>query len=59
MLGALTKTGVHTCSQVSNRRSVLTVSPEDPDDCLLNILLQFCTVKIEAALEVDKIHSLC
>lgn len=53
------KPGVHTRSHASIRRSVLTMLLEDPCDCFMHILLQFCTVKAEAALEGDKTNSLC
>lgn len=57
--GESTKTGVHTHTHDPIRHSVLTVLLEDPGDCFMHILLQFCTVKAEAALEGDQTNSLC
>lgn len=57
--GESTKTGVHTHTHDPIRRGVLTVLLEDPGDCFMHILLQFCTVKAEAALEGDQTNRLC
>lgn len=57
--GGSTETNVHMHARAPIKRAVLTVPLEDPGDCFMHILLQFCTVKAEAALEGDQTNSLC
>lgn len=52
--GGATETNVHTHTHTPIRWSVLTVLLEDSGDCFMHILLQFCTVEVEAALEGNK-----
>lgn len=52
------KSSPHMCSHATVRLTVLTMLLEDPDDCFVHILLQFCTVNAEAALEGVKTNSL-
>lgn len=42
------------CSHAIVRLTVLTVLLQDPYDCFVHVLLQFCTVKAEVALERDE-----
>lgn len=42
-----------------SRAALLTVPLEDPGDRFVHILLQFCGVEAEAALEGDQTNSLC
>lgn len=42
------------CSHATVRLTVLTVLLQDPYDCFVHMLLQFCSVKAEVALEGDK-----
>lgn len=42
------------CSHATVRLTVLTVLLEDSYDCFVHMLLQFCTIKAEIALEGDK-----
>lgn len=53
------ETNIHTHTHTPIRWSVLTVLLEDSGDCFVHILLQFCTVEAEAALEGDKTNGLC
>lgn len=46
------------CSRATVRLTVLTVLLEDPYDCFVHMLQQFCTVNAEAALEGVKTNSL-
>lgn len=46
------------CSHATVRRTVLTVLLEDPYDCFVHMLLQFCAVNAEAALEGVKTYNL-
>lgn len=52
--GGSIKSSPHMCSHATARLTVLTVLLEDPYDCFVHMLLQFCPVKAEAALEGDK-----
>lgn len=52
------KSSRHMCAHATVRLTVLTVLLQDPYDCFVHMLLQFCTVKAEVALEGDKIISL-
>lgn len=56
--GEVIKSSPHMCSHATVRLTVLTVLFEDPDDCFVHILLQFCTVNAEAALEGVKTNGL-
>lgn len=56
--GASMKSSRHMCVHATVRLTVLTVLLQDPDDCFVHMLLQFCTLKAEVALEGDKIMSL-
>lgn len=52
------KSTPHMCSHATVRRTVLTVLLEDPYDCFMHMLLQFCAVNAEAALEGVKTYNL-
>lgn len=56
--GEVIKSSPNMCSRVTVRLTVLTMLLEDPYDCFVHMLLQFCTVNAEAALEGVKTNSL-
>lgn len=56
--GEVIKSSPHMCSHATVKLIVLTVLLEDPYDCFVHMLLQFCTVNVEAALKGAKTNSL-